>query len=121
MFLNSAMSEGLAGMQQSYKRMQQAADQIVKAGLPTDNSVKNVDSADAATITNFGSTVEDLPSTSTVNATRASEDVGSFSYAPGDIVEPMVDMIEGQLMFDASAFVVKTDNQVIGTLIDDIS
>ena len=35
MLINSAMNESLAGMQQSQKKMLQAAQDIARAGLPT--------------------------------------------------------------------------------------
>lgn len=111
MFLNSVVSEGLAGMQQSHKRMQQSAEQIVKAGVPTDQSVQNVGQIGMAPVTNNGAAVNDLPSTSTVGATTGVE----------SIVEPLIDMKRQEFLFDASATVVKVATDTVGRLIDDIS
>lgn len=123
MFLNSVVSEGLAGMQQSHKKMQQAAEQIVKAGLPTDNSVQNIGATGSAPVTNNGSAVNDLPSSSSIEAVTGSDGLNAPpSYRQsGDVIEPLLELKQQELMFDASASVVKTGNEMLGQLIDDIS
>lgn len=117
MVINSALNEGLSGMQQSQRRMQQAAEDIVKAGMPTDRSLPNSQSMDIAT-TNNG-TAADLAGTQSVEAIDESEQ--TYGFNRGDIVEPLIEQKRQQLMFDASANVVKAANNMLGSFIDDMS
>lgn len=119
MLINSALNEGVAGMQQSQRRMQQAAEDIVKAGVPTDRSVQNVSATGSAPATNAGTAVTDLPATATVEALPNTEKSGSQSR--GDIIEPLIEQKRQQLLFDASANVVGAANKALGQLIDDLS
>lgn len=117
MLINSAMNEGLAGMQQSQKKMLQAAQDIVRAGVPTDASVPNP-TGRLAPQTNAGTAAPDLNANNTVAATASSAKSG---VASDDLVGPLVEQKRQQLLFDASANVVKAANDTLGRLIDDIS
>lgn len=121
MIINSAMNEGLAGMQQSQRKMQQAAQDIVQAGIATDASQQNVTATGSIPSTNAGTNVDDLPATSTVEATQPSLRGPGSERRSGDIVEPLIEQKQQQLMFDASANVVKAANENLGKLIDDLS
>ena len=120
--LNSVMHEGLAGMQQSQKKMQQAAQEIVRAGVPRDHSELNPNATGATPITDAGAAVPDLTANNAVEA-AASTPSNTSSYASqyGDVVEPLLAQKQQQLLFDASASVVKTASETLGTLIDDLS
>lgn len=117
MIVNSAMNEGLAGMQQSQKRLQQAAEDIAKAGVPTEARHQQTNALDAA-VTNNGAGVDDLPAESTVNAATESEPT---RLGNGDVVEPLIEQKRQQQLFDASANVVQVANENLGRLIDDLS
>lgn len=117
MLINSAMNEGLAGMQQSQKKMLQAAQDIVRAGMPTDASLPNP-TGSVAPQTNAGTAAPDLNANNTVGAALAGAKSGS---ATGDITEPLIEQKRQQLLFDASANVVKAANDSLGKLIDDLS
>jgi hypothetical protein len=116
MVINSAMNQGLAGMQQSQKRMQQAAEDIVRAGMPTERNVPNSGSLDRVAVTNNGTAAEDLNADQSVEALNQGERAAS-----GDLVGPLIEQKKQQLMFDASANIVKAANRALGSLIDDIS
>ena len=64
MLINSAMNEGLAGMQQSQKKMLQAAQDIARAGLPTDTSILNPNATGDAPAPSCRPTTETTPSRS---------------------------------------------------------
>lgn len=121
MILNSAMNEGLAGMQQSQRKMQQAAHDIVKAGIATDASQQNPTATGSVPSTNAGTSVDDLPATSTVEATQPGVRSAGSDRRSGDIVEPLIEQRQQQLIFDASANVVQATNETLGKLIDDLS
>ncbi len=122
MFLNSVVTEGLAGMQQSHKKMQQVAEQVVKVGLPTDHSAQSAGSPGSVPVTNSGTPVDDLSSSSVVGATTETDSVNRGSSASsGDLIEPLIEMKRQELIFDASATVVKTGNDILGQLIDETS
>lgn len=122
MLINSAMNEGLAGMQQSQKKMLQAAQDIVRAGMPTDASLPNP-AGRVAPQTNAGTAAPDLNANNTVGAAAAGARTGNSLGAdrPTDIVEPLIEQKRQQLLFDASANVVKAANDTLGSLIDDLS
>lgn len=120
MLINSALNEGLAGMQQSQRRMLQAAEDIVKAGMPTDRSLPNNASTAVAT-TNNGTAAQDLPPGQSIEALDEAERPSLSRSGQGDIVEPLIEQKRQQLLFDASANVVKAANETIGSLIDDLS
>jgi hypothetical protein len=117
MLINSAMNEGLAGMQQSQKKMLQAAQDIVRAGVPTDASLPNP-TGRVTPQTNVGTAAPDLNASNTVGAATAGAKSGSST---GDLVEPLIEQKRQQLLFDASANVVKAANDTLGRLIDDLS
>lgn len=118
MVINSALNEGLAGMQQSQRRMQQAAEDIVKAGMPTDRSLPNAQSLDVAT-TNNG-TAADLPASQSIEAVAQTETTGDGKAGQLDgLLEPLIEQKRQQLLFDASANVVQVAHQSLGSLIDD--
>lgn len=117
MIVNSAMNEGLAGMQQSQKRMLQAAEDIARAGVPTEARNQQSGSLDAA-VTNSGLAASDLPAQSTVGAAT---ELDPSRFAAGDVVEPLIEQKRQQVLFDASANVVRAANENLGQLIDDLS
>ena len=117
MLINSAMNEGLAGMLQSQKKMLQAAQDIVRAGVPTDASVPNR-TGRLAPQTNAGTAASDLNANNTVAAAAPSAKSG---VATDDLVGPLVEQKRQQLLFDASGNVVKAANDTLGGLIDDLS
>lgn len=129
MLINSAMNEGLAGMQQSQKKMLQAAQDIARAGLPTDTTVPNPTATGAAPRTNAGTAANDLNAANTVEAVGAdvrsvsayAAGQGDYAQGDGDLVTPLIEQTRQQLIFDASANVVSAANQTLGRLIDDLS
>lgn len=136
MLINSAMNEGLAGMQQSQKKMLQAAQDIARAGLPTDTTVPNPTATGAAPRTNAGTAATDLNAANTVEAVGADvrsasayaagqgdyvQSQGDYAQSQGDLVTPLIEQSRQQLIFDASANVVSAANQTLGRLIDDLS
>ena len=122
MLINSAMNEGLAGMQQSQKKMLQAAQDIARAGLPTDTTVPNPNATGAAPRTNTGTAADDLNAANTVEAVGADvRSASAYTTGQGDVVAPLIEQSRQQLIFDASANVVSAANQTLGRLIDDLS
>jgi hypothetical protein len=117
MLINSALNEGLAGMQQSQKKMLQAAQDIARAGVPTDDRVLNPAGFNAPQ-TNAGTAAPDLDATRSVGAANAGVKTGG---ATRDVIEPLIEQKRQQLLFDASANVVKAANDTLGKLIDDLS
>lgn len=122
MLINSAMNEGLAGMQQSQKKMLHAAQQIARAGLPTDANVINPNATGTAPRTNAGAAVDDLTAANTVEAVGSDTRSSSpYTADSGDVVGALIEQKQQQLVFDASARVVGTASQTLGRLIDDLS
>ena len=122
MLINSAMNEGLAGMQQSQKKMLQAAQDIARAGLPTDTGLPNPNATGAAPRTNAGAAVADLNASNTVEAVASGAKSGGAKRSGLDsLMEPLLEQNKQQLLFDASANVVQAANDTLGRLIDDIS
>lgn len=120
--LSTVMNEGFAGMQQSQKKMQQAAQEIVRAGVPRDQSELNPNATGVTPATDAGAAVGDLPAQNVVESTPESgKGPSAYGASHGDIVEPLIEQKRQQLLFDASASVVKTANETLGTLIDDLS
>lgn len=119
--LNSVLGEGLAGMQQSQKKMQQAAEDIVKAGKPPDSSVNNR-AGGPAPVTENGTAAGALPGQQAVNAATQSSDGSTLRKGnEGDVVGALLEQRRQQHLFDASANVVSAANQTMGSLIDDLS
>lgn len=121
MILNSVMSEGLSGMQQSQRKMQQAAQDIVQAGIATDANQQNPTATGAVPSTNAGTSVNDLPATATVEAAQPGTRSAGSDRQAGDIVQPLIEQKQQKLIFDASANLVHAANESMGKLIDDLS
>ena len=120
--LSSVMNEGLAGMQQSQKKMQVAAQEVVRAGVPTDGSAINPGATGATPATDAGTAATDLGARNSVEAAAKTEaGVSGYNSQQGDVVEPLIEQKRQQLMFDASANVVQAANKTLGSLIDDLS
>ena len=84
------LNEGLRGMQQSYQKMTQSAQQIARQHLPQGESSRQGELQTPAT---------------------ASAD---------NLVKPIVEMKQQQHIFTASAKVVSVASDTIGSLIDDL-
>lgn len=119
--ISSVMSEGLAGMQQSQRKMQQAAQDLVQAGMPTDAGQHNPGATGAVPVSNAGTSVNDLPAAATVEAAQASTRTDVNEHRDSDVVRPLVEQIQQRLVFDASANIVQSANDSLGRLIDDLS
>lgn len=119
--LTSVISEGFAGMQQSQKKMQQAAQDLVSAGVPRDNSVPSPVATGAAPASDAGTAVPGLPAAQAVEAGSSITGGASAYRSQADLVEPLLEQKQQQLLFDASASVVKTGSETLGSLIDDLS
>lgn len=119
MIVNSAFNEGLAGLQQSQKRLQQVAHELSKAGLPTAPNQPPATALGGVPATNFGVSASDLPATSTIGASAASYTVGQHdSDKSTDLVSQQM---QQQLLFDASAKVLEVAKDTLGNMIDDLS
>ncbi len=122
MLVNSVLNEGVAGMQQSQKKMLQAAQDIVRAGQPQDRSELNPNPTGATPLTDAGAAVPDLPAVGAVEANSSlQEDSAGYGSQYGDVAEPLIEQRRQQLLFSASANVVQVANDTLGTLIDDLS
>lgn len=127
MMIKSAMNEGLSGMQQSQRRMQQAAEDIVRAGVPTERNVAELAQSDRAVTTNNGAAVDDISADQAIEALPQTDRAGGLTVRPrgesseGNLVDPLIQQKKEQLMFDASANVVKAANNTLGTVIDDLT
>lgn len=122
MLINSAMNEGLAGMQQSQKKMLQAAQDIARAGLPTETKTPNPTATGVAPRSNAGTAVDDLNAANTVEAVGAEvRATSAYKADHGDVVGALIEQNRQQLVFDASANVVSAANDSLGRLIDDLS
>lgn len=122
MLINSALNEGLAGMQQSQKKLVQTAQDIARAGVPTDASKLNPNATGTAPRTNAGTAADDLNAGSTVEAVdRGAAAAGSYRSDTVDVADALIEQHRQQLIFDASANVVTAANETLGRLIDDIS
>ncbi len=122
MLINSALNEGLAGMQQSQKKLQQSAQEIARAGLPTERTVPNPTATGEAPRSNAGTAVDDLNAVNTVEAVGDDlRSVSAYKADQGDVVGALIEQSRQQLVFDASANVVSAANETLGRLIDDIS
>lgn len=123
MLINSALHEGLAGMQQSQKKMHQAAQDIVRAGLPTDASGMNPAAPTGAVpLSDPGVAVDDLNAQQVVEAASETERASAaFSVKSGDLTGALIEQNRQQMIFDASANVVSAVNDNLGRLIDDLS
>lgn len=121
MIITSVMQEGYSGLQHSQRKMQQAAQDIVQAGIATDGSQQNPAASGSIPSSNAGTSVNDLPATSTVEAAQPPERDVMNSRRNADVVQSLIEQKQQQLIFDASANVVHSANQSLGKLIDDLS
>lgn len=126
MVLNSVLNEGVAAMQQSQKKMLQAAEDIVSAGVPRDRSALNPNATGAKPVTDAGAAADDLPAAATIEAASQTERAqsGGRSQNAADqksIEESLIAQKQQSLVFDALASLVTTSNESVGTLIDDLS
>ena len=93
MLINSAMNEGLAGMQQSQKKMLQAAQDIARAGVPTDNRTPNPTATGVAPRSNAGTAVDDLNAANTVEAVGAEvRSTSAYKADHGDVVGALIEV-----------------------------
>ena len=122
MLVNSVLNEGVAGMQQSQKKLLESAQEIVRAGQPRDRSELNPNPTGATPVTDAGAAVPDIPAAATIEAnTPAQEDSAGYGSQYDDLAEPLIEQRRQQLLFSASANVVQVANETLGTLIDDLS
>ncbi len=120
--LSSVFNEGLAGMQQSQKKLQLAAQDIVRAGIPRDRPDFNPTATNAAPVTDAGVAVPDLPANQAVEATGLAESSGgAYASQHGDVIDPLLEQRQQQLLFDASAKVVGAASDTLGSLIDQLT
>jgi len=99
--INSVMSEGLRGMQNSQREMLKSADEIAKANVREDPATQSVDQRPA-------------PTNEPLSAvTRPVE-----SDSGGDIVEPLIELRRQEQVFDASAKLISVADDALGSLID---
>ena len=87
--IGGAMNAGLAGIQQGQQKLTQAAQEVASAGTGSANTDRPVQPNQAAT-----------PSQNT------------------DLAKSLLDQEEGQRQVEASAKVVDTANQTLGSLVD---
>lgn len=95
--IHSVLNEGVKGMQASQREMQKAASEIANVSVPASTQAAPQNPEDAA-----------IPP---VNESTKSGNVG-------DIAEPIIELKRQELLFTASASVVSTANETIGSLLD---
>ena len=119
MIMSAAANAGLMGMQQSQKKLHQAAEDIARAGLPMAASP----SAGPVPTGTPGAIATDLAPALTVEASADSQatDRRRNEPAPGDVISPLMEQRQQQLIFDASATVVSEADAMLGRLIDELS
>lgn len=119
--LSSVINEGLAGMQQSQKKLHLAAQEVARAGIPRDRPDLNP-TATPAPVTDAGVAVPDLPANQAVEATGLAESSGrAYASQHGDIIESLLEQRHQALLFDASAKVVGAASNTLGSLIDQLT
>lgn len=118
MAINSVMNIGYQGMQSSYNQIEKAAEKIADSRLvdiTRETSVDIIPNADSANI------VTQSAATTGVAAQPAERAAEQF-VAPGNtqenIIDPIVAMKTQQHVFDASAKIVKTGDEMLGTIMD---
>lgn len=119
MITNSTINEGLAGIQQNLKRLQQTAHDLSKTGLPTVPNQPATTAVGSVPATNFGTSTDDLPAASTIEAGGASYSIGQRHER--DSTDLILQQMQQHLLFNASAKVVSAGNDMLGSLIDDLS
>ena len=113
MLSTSIFSEGLNGMQQSQRKMAQAAEDIVRAGQSADSSGQNLGQSGSVPQTTAGAASNDLAQSQSVSEAERSE--------RPRIEDALIEQKKQAQLFDASANVVKVANDTLGKLIDDLS
>lgn len=93
--INSVLNTGLQGMQQSQQNIQTAAQEINSAGAALSETAKQSSS--------------DVGQNNSDSARQVSTQ---------DLIDPIVDLKIEQHVFDASAKIVKTADEMLGTLMD---
>lgn len=86
--ISSVMSEGLNGLQRSSQSMARSANDIARAG------------------------------TTTAPAAEQSVSLGVAATPQADIIEPLVNLQQQELYFEASAKVVSAADDMLGTLLE---
>lgn len=90
--ISSVMSEGLNGLQRSSQSMARSANDIARAGTTT--------------------------STTTATTAEQGASLGVAAAPKADIVEPLVNLKQQELYFEASAKVVSAADDMLGTLLE---
>ncbi|TQV71832.1 hypothetical protein FKG94_19505 [Exilibacterium tricleocarpae] len=101
MTINTILNEGLNGIRQSQQEMLKAANEIARAG----------------TTANPGSVAE-IEGNSSPTSIESSEGVRDNTGGGAGLVEPLIDLRIQQRVFDASARIVRTADETLGTLLD---
>ncbi len=110
------MNTGIQGMQTSYSAIEKAADKISKAGLHNEDLSLNNAGLD--------NTARNAPvsvnQNETVNPYAANTDQQTIAVTDTqkNIIDPLIDMKIQQHVFDASAKVVKSADEMLGTIMD---
>ncbi len=102
------MNTGIQGMQSSYNAIEKAADKIAKAGV--DNS--NAPISDTVVAADNQIEVASPFSVNNQQQTPVINDVQE------NIIDPIIEMKIQQHVFDASAKVVKSADEMLGTIMD---
>ncbi len=100
--VNSVINEGARGLQNSQRELLRSANEIVKAGTTgSENAVASDNRAETSTI----SPLKDVDE----------------SNRSGDISEPLTELRRQELLFNASAKVVSTGDEALGSLLDTLA
>lgn len=99
--INSVMSEGLRGMQNSQREMLKSAEDIARANIRQDPATQAIDQAPQ-------------PTNQPVAPVRRSAETD----AGGEIAEPLIEMRREEQLFTASAKLVSIADETLGSLID---
>jgi len=100
--INSVMSEGMRGMQQSQREMLKSAEEIARVNVREDPATQQAVDQQAPTQSEPLAPI----------ARSAESDRG------GDIVEPLIELRRQEQLFTASAKIVSVADQALGSLID---
>ena len=101
--INSVLNEGVKGMQTSAREMHKAAQDIAHFNVREDNN----DAQKSA----VGSTTAEDQAILPVNQTEE-------SASPGKFAEPLVELKRQELVFTASAQIIKTADDALGSILD---
>ncbi|WP_045855588.1 hypothetical protein [Teredinibacter purpureus] len=99
--INSVMSEGLRGMQNSQREMLKSADEIAKANVRENPATQAVDQ-------------KPLPT----NEPLAAVERSNKSDSGGSIAEPLIELRRQEQLFTASAKLISVADDALGSLID---